>query len=257
MKFVHDLKPIYWIIIAAVVLAGFMTAPGEEATKLAVLGKVAEKAGEDSGAGLMGQASVASMMGICMTFAPLVQQGAPESGDSADRQCRLVLRIRDSTRALNLGVANVAFLNIENAPAVVCLGAIYSVKCLAFGGGANFFEGRPAESGDAASPGVSDGSSKTLAEQELEEMRSRPREAAGKPFEFSAATRRMISIPSIIDELKNHLFAFVLFYNHQRKLKALGYRSPYAAILETYDKNPKIFNSNPCHKTVGQNNLAA
>ncbi len=56
-----------------------------------------------------------------------------------------------------------------------------------------------------------------------------------------------------IDELKNHLFAFVLFYNHQRKLKALGYRSPYAAILETYDKNPKLFNSNQYHKTLGLN----
>ncbi len=57
-----------------------------------------------------------------------------------------------------------------------------------------------------------------------------------------------------IAELKNHLFAFLLFYNHQRKLKALGYRSPYAAILKTYDENPKLFRSNPYHKTVGLNN---
>lgn len=56
-----------------------------------------------------------------------------------------------------------------------------------------------------------------------------------------------------IEEMKQHLMAFVLVYNFQRPLRALKHISPYDKILRVYDESPQCFRANPHHKTVGLN----
>jgi len=61
-----------------------------------------------------------------------------------------------------------------------------------------------------------------------------------------------------LESLKHHLMSFLLLYNHQRKLKALKYQTPYDKVLEIYqgldDKNKTtFFKSNPDHKNMGLN----
>jgi len=61
-----------------------------------------------------------------------------------------------------------------------------------------------------------------------------------------------------LESLKHHLMSFLLLYNHQRKLKALKYQTPYDKIIALYqgldDKDKTIFfKSNPDHKTLGLN----
>ncbi len=48
-----------------------------------------------------------------------------------------------------------------------------------------------------------------------------------------------------IEELKRHLMSYLLYYNHQKKLKALKFKSPYAILLEKFDLNPELFKENP------------
>jgi transposase InsO family protein len=59
-----------------------------------------------------------------------------------------------------------------------------------------------------------------------------------------------------IEELKQHLFAFVLYYNHQRPLKALKYKSPYDILIQYYTSNPELFRINPTHKKLGLNSYS-
>ncbi len=59
-----------------------------------------------------------------------------------------------------------------------------------------------------------------------------------------------------VDELKKHLMTFLLYYNHQKKLTALKYNSPYDFILKKYDEEPGIFKENPNLKLVGLNNYS-
>jgi transposase InsO family protein len=55
------------------------------------------------------------------------------------------------------------------------------------------------------------------------------------------------------EELSKHLMAFLLYYNFQKPLKALKYKSPYDIIIEQYNANPSLFNINPSHKLLGLN----
>jgi len=55
------------------------------------------------------------------------------------------------------------------------------------------------------------------------------------------------------EQLKQHLMAFVLYYNLKRPLKALKYKTPYDIIIEQFDQNPTAFNLNPNHNIMGLN----
>ncbi|MFN7225818.1 MAG: IS481 family transposase [Holosporales bacterium] len=55
------------------------------------------------------------------------------------------------------------------------------------------------------------------------------------------------------EELKHHLMVFLLFYNHQRPLKSLKYKTPFDILKEFYEKEPALFYSNLCHKIMGLN----
>ena len=55
------------------------------------------------------------------------------------------------------------------------------------------------------------------------------------------------------EELKRHLMAFLLYYNHQKPLKALKYQTPYAILQKYYEENPTAFHKNPSQKIRGLN----
>mgnify|MGYP005840010893 CR=1 FL=1 len=55
------------------------------------------------------------------------------------------------------------------------------------------------------------------------------------------------------ESLKQHLMAFLLLYNHQKKLKSLNYQSPYDIILNMYKSKPHLFYDNPYHRILGLN----
>jgi len=57
-----------------------------------------------------------------------------------------------------------------------------------------------------------------------------------------------------IEQLKHHIMSFLLLYNYQRPLKSLKYKTPYDIIVDNYNMNPKLFNTNPTNKLVGLNN---
>ena len=59
-----------------------------------------------------------------------------------------------------------------------------------------------------------------------------------------------------LDELKVHMMAFVLYYNHQRKLKSLNYQTPFEIIQKRYEHNQNDFNFNPNHMIMGLNNIS-
>ena len=56
-----------------------------------------------------------------------------------------------------------------------------------------------------------------------------------------------------LNELKYHMMTFVLYYNHQRKLKSLKYQAPFDIILKEFDRDPSNFYSNPIHMLLGLN----
>jgi len=56
------------------------------------------------------------------------------------------------------------------------------------------------------------------------------------------------------DELKAHLFYYLLNYNFNLKLRAIGRKTPFETILQWYDKKPDIFVVNPNQLNVGLNN---
>ncbi len=55
------------------------------------------------------------------------------------------------------------------------------------------------------------------------------------------------------EELKVHLMAFLLYYNHQQPLKSLKLKTPWGLIEECHNQNPKFFKSNQPYKIVGLN----
>lgn len=57
-----------------------------------------------------------------------------------------------------------------------------------------------------------------------------------------------------VDELKSHLFAYLMNYNFNLKLRAIGRMTPFDSILQWFDKLPAIFTTNPDQLIVGLNN---
>ena len=56
-----------------------------------------------------------------------------------------------------------------------------------------------------------------------------------------------------VKELKEHLYAYILSYNFQINLRAIGRKPSFEAIREYYQKMPDIFVINPDHLSVGLN----
>ena len=56
-----------------------------------------------------------------------------------------------------------------------------------------------------------------------------------------------------LEELKKHMLSFVLYYNHQRKLKSLNYQSPFDIVCKEFDSNATNFKQNPNHMLLGLN----
>jgi transposase-like protein len=55
-------------------------------------------------------------------------------------------------------------------------------------------------------------------------------------------------------QLKGHLMTFMLYYNHQLKLKSLKFKTPWELIEQCYNNDPQFFSENPNQKIVGLNN---
>jgi hypothetical protein len=47
---------------------------------------------------------------------------------------------------------------------------------------------------------------------------------------------------------------FMLYYNHQRPLKSLKFKTPWELIQQCYNENRERFRGDPNHKIVGLNN---
>ncbi|MGH8475670.1 MAG: integrase core domain-containing protein [Methylococcales bacterium] len=56
-----------------------------------------------------------------------------------------------------------------------------------------------------------------------------------------------------VEALKEHLYAYILNYNFNLKLRAIGRLTPFEAILDSYQKTPDLFITNPNHLIVGLN----
>jgi transposase-like protein len=55
------------------------------------------------------------------------------------------------------------------------------------------------------------------------------------------------------EQLKKHLMTFMLYYNHQRPLKSLKFKTPWELIEQCYNNDKRFFRENPNHKIVGLN----
>lgn len=55
------------------------------------------------------------------------------------------------------------------------------------------------------------------------------------------------------EQLKKHLMTFMLYYNHQRALKSLKFKTPWELIQQCYNDDKQSFRENPNHKIVGLN----
>ncbi|WP_420805328.1 hypothetical protein [Holospora obtusa] len=58
-----------------------------------------------------------------------------------------------------------------------------------------------------------------------------------------------------LDELKFYMMAFVLYYNHQRKLKSLKYQPHFDIIMLEFERKKSNFNHHPNHMLLGLNNF--
>ena len=56
-----------------------------------------------------------------------------------------------------------------------------------------------------------------------------------------------------MQQFEKHLTSFILYYNHQKPLKSLKYKSPFSVILEKFDTMPDLFKKNPNHMLVERN----
>ncbi|SFV87508.1 hypothetical protein MNB_SUP05-SYMBIONT-5-125 [hydrothermal vent metagenome] len=56
-----------------------------------------------------------------------------------------------------------------------------------------------------------------------------------------------------IDEYSKHLAKFLNYYNFEKKLKRLKFKSPYDKILSEYNKSPSLFFGDSCGCCVGLN----
>jgi len=57
-----------------------------------------------------------------------------------------------------------------------------------------------------------------------------------------------------VEALKTHLYHYLINYNFNLKLRAIGRKTPFDQMLQWYDKKPNIFSINPFHLNVGLNN---
>ncbi len=57
------------------------------------------------------------------------------------------------------------------------------------------------------------------------------------------------------EQLKKHLMTLVLYYNHQRPLKSLKFKTPWALIEQCYNNDKRFFRENPNHKIVGAKHI--
>jgi transposase-like protein len=57
-----------------------------------------------------------------------------------------------------------------------------------------------------------------------------------------------------VEQLKEHLYFYILDYNFNKKLKALNFHTPYEIIIQKYQQAPQLFHHNPVNKFVGRNN---
>ncbi len=55
------------------------------------------------------------------------------------------------------------------------------------------------------------------------------------------------------EQLKGHLITFMLYYNHQRKLKSLKFKTPWELIQQCYNSDKQSFRENINHKIVRLN----
>lgn len=55
------------------------------------------------------------------------------------------------------------------------------------------------------------------------------------------------------DQLREHLSIFVAAYNFAKRLKSLGGKTPFEAIVDAWTKQPKRFRLSPNHLTSGLN----
>ena len=53
------------------------------------------------------------------------------------------------------------------------------------------------------------------------------------------------------NELNEHLQAFLLAYNHAKRLKTLRGLTPHEFVCAQWQKNPTIFTRDPTHLTLG------
>jgi transposase InsO family protein len=56
-----------------------------------------------------------------------------------------------------------------------------------------------------------------------------------------------------IDEYSEHLAKFLNYYNYEKKLKSLKFKSPYDKILDKYKEKPNLFLDNPSYYCMGLN----
>ncbi len=56
-----------------------------------------------------------------------------------------------------------------------------------------------------------------------------------------------------VEELKKHLYAYLMNYNFNLKLRAIGRITPFESILQWFNKSPEIFLVNPNYLTLGLN----
>jgi transposase len=69
---------------------------------------------------------------------------------------------------------------------------------------------------------------------------------------IKSATLKLFHYDSI-DEYSKHLARFLNYYNFEKKLKSLKFKSPYDKILERYKEKPNLFLGNPYGYCVGLN----
>jgi len=56
-----------------------------------------------------------------------------------------------------------------------------------------------------------------------------------------------------VAQLKTHLYHYLLNYNFNLKLRAIGRKTPFEAVLKRYHEKPELFIINPNHLNVGLN----
>ena len=75
---------------------------------------------------------------------------------------------------------------------------------------------------------------------QVERMNRTIKEATVKRFHYQST-----------QELNGHLHAFLLAYNHAKRLKTLRGLTPHEFVCTQWQKNPTIFTRNPTHLTLG------